>query len=98
MNRPEIRVLADFFHMDEENKPLETLREHCDWVVHIHLADTGRRNPGTGSYPYDRFFGLLKEIGYAGICRPSARSTIPPMTCATAATSCAGTGPTEDMP
>jgi sugar phosphate isomerase/epimerase len=67
VNRPEIRVLADFFHMDEENEPLETLREHRDWVVHIHLADTGRRNPGTGAYPYDRFFGLLKEIGYAGM-------------------------------
>ncbi len=67
VNRPEIRVLADFFHMDEENEPLETLREHRDWVTHIHLADSGRRNPGTGAYPYDRFFGLLKEIGYAGM-------------------------------
>jgi sugar phosphate isomerase/epimerase len=67
VNRPEIRVLADFFHMDEESEPLETLRENRDWVVHVHLADTGRRNPGTGSYPYDRFFGLLKEIGYAGM-------------------------------
>jgi sugar phosphate isomerase/epimerase len=67
VNRPEIRVLADFFHMDEENEPLETLREHRDWVVHVHLADTGRRNPGTGSYDYDRFFGLLKEINYTGL-------------------------------
>jgi sugar phosphate isomerase/epimerase len=67
VNRPEIRVLADFFHMDEENEPLETLREHRDWIVHIHLADTGRRNPGTGSYDYDRFFGLLREIDYQGL-------------------------------
>lgn len=67
VNRPEIRVLADFFHMDEENEPLETLREHRDWIVHVHLADTGRRNPGTGAYPYDRFFEILKEIGYAGM-------------------------------
>jgi sugar phosphate isomerase/epimerase len=67
VNRPEIRVLADFFHMDEENEPLETLRDNRDWVVHVHLADTGRRNPGTGAYPYDRFFGILKETGYAGM-------------------------------
>ncbi len=67
VNRPEIKVLADFFHMDEESEPLETLREHRDWVAHIHLADTGRRNPGSGSYPYDRFFGLLKEIDYQGM-------------------------------
>ena len=96
VNRPEIRVLADFFHMDEENEPLETLREHRDWVVHIHLADTGRRNPGTGSYDYDRFFGLLKEIDYTGtdVGRMQDRPIRPP-TCATATPSCGGIGPTE---
>jgi sugar phosphate isomerase/epimerase len=66
INRPEIRVLADFYHMDEENEPLETLRDCAQWLAHIHLADTGRRNPGSGSYDYDRFMGFLKEIGYAG--------------------------------
>jgi sugar phosphate isomerase/epimerase len=77
VNRPEIRVLADFFHMDEENEPLETLREHRDWVVHIHLADTGRRNPGTGSYDYDRFFGLLREIDYRGLMSAECKITDP---------------------
>ena len=67
VNRHEIKVLADFFHMDEEREPLEVLRTHRDWLAHIHIADTGRRNPGSGSYPYDRFFGLLKEIDYQGM-------------------------------
>jgi sugar phosphate isomerase/epimerase len=66
INRPEIRVLADFYHMDEEHEPLDTLRDCAPWLAHIHLADTGRRNPGSGSYDYDRFMGLLKEIGYRG--------------------------------
>ena len=77
VNRPEIRVLADFFHMDEEDEPLDTLRENRDWIVHIHLADTGRRNPGTGSYPYGRFLGLLKEIGYAGMMSAECKITDP---------------------
>jgi sugar phosphate isomerase/epimerase len=64
VNRPEIRVLADFFHMDEENEPFDTLIEHREWLAHIHLADTGRKNPGTGSYPYDRFFAALQDAGY----------------------------------
>jgi sugar phosphate isomerase/epimerase len=64
VNRPEIRVLADFFHMDEENEPFDTLIEHRQWLAHIHLADTGRKNPGTGSYPYAQFFGALKQAGY----------------------------------
>ena len=66
INRPEIRVLADFYHMDEENEPLDTLRAYAPWLAHIHLADTGRRHPGSGSYDYDRFMGLLKEIVYLG--------------------------------
>lgn len=67
INRPEIRVLADFYHMDVEQEPLETLKANAQWLAHVHLADTGRRNPGTGSYDYDRFFGYLKEIGYTGM-------------------------------
>jgi len=77
VNRPEIRVLADFFHMDEENEPLETLRANRDWIAHIHLADTARRNPGTGGYDYDRFFGLLKEINYRGMMSVECRINDP---------------------
>ena len=67
VGRPEIRVLADFYHMDEEREPLGTLEANRDWLAHIHVADTGRRNPGTGSYDYDGFFGHLRAIGYAGM-------------------------------
>lgn len=67
ISRSEIRVLADFYHMDEEQEPLDALSAHVGWLAHIHIADTGRRNPGTGSYDYDRFFGYLKEAGYTGM-------------------------------
>lgn len=77
INRPQIRVLADFFHMDEEDEPLETLRDNRDWLAHIHLADSGRFSPGSGSYPYDRFFGLLKEIGYAGLMSAECKTREP---------------------
>lgn len=67
VNRPEIRVLADFYHMDEEAEPLQTLLENKDWIAHIHLADTGRKSPGTGHYPYESFFAYLKQAGYNGM-------------------------------
>jgi sugar phosphate isomerase/epimerase len=67
VNRPEIRVLADFYHMDEEHEPLETLAANGAWLSHIHVADTGRKNPGTGSYDYDRFFAQLKSAKYTGM-------------------------------
>ncbi|WP_080415146.1 sugar phosphate isomerase/epimerase family protein [Burkholderia ubonensis] len=67
LNRPEVRGLADFYHMDEEAESLDEVREHCAWLTHIHLADTGRLNPGTGSYDYATFFGHLKACGYQGL-------------------------------
>lgn len=73
INRPEVRVLADFYHMDEEQEPLETLRANRDWLAHIHLADTGRRHPGSGQYDYATFAALLKEIGYTGMISAECR-------------------------
>lgn len=71
LNRPEVRGLADFYHMDEEHEPLRTLREQNGWIAHIHLADTGRLNPGSGTgdmaYDYPEFFGHLKAAGYTGL-------------------------------
>lgn len=67
INSPVVRVLADFYHMDEENEPLETIVEHKDWIAHIHIADTGRLAPGTGAYPYEQFTEILREIKYTGM-------------------------------
>ncbi|MCE7983486.1 MAG: sugar phosphate isomerase/epimerase [Caldilinea sp. CFX5] len=67
VNRPAIRVLADFYHMDEEQEPLQHLLDYKDWLAHIHVADTGRRAPGMGSYPYPEFVSLLEQAGYDGM-------------------------------
>jgi sugar phosphate isomerase/epimerase len=69
--------MADFYHMDEENEPLEVLSTHRDWIVHIQLADTDRENPGTGSYPYTVFFGHLKNSGYTGRVSVEVMHSIP---------------------
>jgi sugar phosphate isomerase/epimerase len=66
VNRPEIRVLADFYHMAEEEEPLEHLVKYKDWLAHVHVADTGRLAPGTGQYPYERFASQLAQAGYEG--------------------------------
>jgi sugar phosphate isomerase/epimerase len=64
--RAPIRVLADFYHMDEEGEPLSELSRHRQWLTHIHVADSGRRAPGTGDYPYASFANELRLAGYAG--------------------------------
>lgn len=67
VDRPAIRVLADFYHMDEEQEALQHLLTYKDWLAHIHVADTDRRAPGTGRYPYAEFVGLLDQAGYDGL-------------------------------
>lgn len=67
VNRPSMRVLADFYHMDEDDEPLETLIDNKDWLAHIHVADSARGAPGSGQYPYTRFIELLRQAGYDGM-------------------------------
>jgi sugar phosphate isomerase/epimerase len=67
VNRPKIQVLADFYHMDEDDEPLSHLVEYKDWLAHIHVADTGRLAPGTGQYPYQEFADGLRAAGYEGL-------------------------------
>jgi sugar phosphate isomerase/epimerase len=67
LNCSEVRAHADFYHMDEESEDLSTLVENASWLGHVHLADSGRMNPGTGAYPYAAFFRTLKTAGYRGL-------------------------------
>lgn len=73
VKRPSIQVLADFYHMDEDDEPLGTIIDNRDWLAHIHVADSGRLAPGTGSYPYETFVNHLQQIGYQGMVSVECR-------------------------
>ncbi|MGP4039272.1 sugar phosphate isomerase/epimerase family protein [Gracilibacillus sp. D59] len=64
VDHPSIQVLADFYHMDEEREPLSHITDTGSLLSHIHVADTDRLAPGTGTYPYETFVNYLKEINY----------------------------------
>ena len=65
VNRKSIQVLADFYHMDEESEQLTNIVDASEWIKHIHVADTGRLAPGTGTYPYAAFADCLREANYS---------------------------------
>lgn len=65
--RPSIQVLADFYHMDEDDEPLDNVVKCKDYLEHVHVADSDRGAPGTGQYPYPEFARLLAEAGYDGM-------------------------------
>lgn len=66
VNSPSIQVLADFYHMEEEQEPLENIVQAGALLKHVHVADTGRFAPGTGIYPYESFVKTLHQAGYNG--------------------------------
>jgi sugar phosphate isomerase/epimerase len=66
VDRPGLKVIADFWHLDQEREPLDHLRTYAEWIVYVQVADTDRKRPGSGSYDYDAFFGHLRDGGYTG--------------------------------
>ncbi len=70
---PNVMVLADFYHMDEDHEPLDAIAQYGPWLRHIHVADTGRLYPGSGSYPYKEFVEEVTKANYDGMISVECR-------------------------
>jgi sugar phosphate isomerase/epimerase len=67
VNRPAIRIMADFFHMSiEEADIAESIRLAAPFVRYIHVADSNRKQPGRGHLDFRPGFRSLKAAGYDG--------------------------------
>ena len=66
INRPEIRVLADYYHMVKQSEPLDHLLEAGAWLQHAHTSDDERRLPSRRGFDQRRFLQYLKRAGYTG--------------------------------
>lgn len=67
VNSPNIKILADFFHMNiEESSIEESLNKYSSLIGLIHLADSNRLAPGEGHIDFRRALKCLMEIGFKG--------------------------------
>jgi sugar phosphate isomerase/epimerase len=67
VNHPNIRVMADIFHMMRENEEPEALIEAGKYLVHCHIAELRSRTaPGMDGDDFRPYFYALKKIGYKG--------------------------------
>ncbi|MGC4006709.1 MAG: TIM barrel protein [Pirellulales bacterium] len=67
LDRPNVRVLADLFHMSiEEADPAAAIRAAGSWIGHVHLADSNRRAAGMGHMSYPPLIAALNAIGFDG--------------------------------
>lgn len=67
INHPNVKLLADFYHMRVENEPLDAVEKAGEMLKHLHIANSNGR-----VYPlhaeedmYEPFFASLHKIGYA---------------------------------
>jgi len=64
---PDVGIMADFFHMNiEESDMAASIRAAGEHLIHVHVADSNRLQPGRGHIDFKPSFTALKEIGYDG--------------------------------
>ena len=67
VNRANFRILADFYHMDQNNESLSVLEKYADRLAHVHIANRERKMTGDADREYVRErIGVLNKIGYNG--------------------------------
>jgi sugar phosphate isomerase/epimerase len=67
VNRPNMKLMPDVFHMNIEDKTIGgELEKNIGYVAYIHLADSNRLAPGQGHTDFGDIFKCLKRAGYAG--------------------------------
>lgn len=66
VNRPNVKVLYDFYHEQRAGGNLiEKLEKNIDWVGLVHIADVpGRHEPGTGEINYKNIYRTLGKLHY----------------------------------
>jgi sugar phosphate isomerase/epimerase len=63
----EIKIMADFFHMHIEEVDIAgSILAAGPHIVHVHVADSNRLQPGRGHLDFRTGFAALKEVGYDG--------------------------------
>jgi len=67
-NFPNVKILADTFHMNiEEPDIVESVESHLDRIGYVHVADSNRRFPGAGHIDFERIASSLRSRGYRGV-------------------------------
>lgn len=67
VGHPNVKIIADIFHMLRNGEPPDNIRACRDVLVHCHIAEKeGRTAPGVKGDDFRPYFKALADIGYAG--------------------------------
>lgn len=83
LNTCGVKVLADLFHMNIEEKNIaSSIRHNADLLGHVHFADSNRKPVGYGHTDMQPICECLKEINYKGYISAEAFAWPDPETAA----------------
>lgn len=67
IDHPNIRLLADIFHMLRMDEPPQHIRDVGHLLAHTHIAEKGKRTPpGVDGDDFTPYFQALKDVGFRG--------------------------------
>ena len=67
IDRPNVKVMLDCFHMNIEEDFLgDAIRTAGKYLGHFHIGECNRKVPGKGHMPWDEMGKALHDIGYEG--------------------------------
>lgn len=78
VDHPNIKLLADFYHMFHDNEAVDDVAKVGDRLRHTHLADLGRVAPGfaaEGEADFIGFFRALNAANYDARCSFEGQTT-----------------------
>jgi sugar phosphate isomerase/epimerase len=71
---PGLRLVADGYHLAEENEDVSVVRDVAPLLAHVHVCGPGRRPPAPGDEDYlAPLLGALADAGYSGRCSIECR-------------------------
>jgi sugar phosphate isomerase/epimerase len=66
-DHPNVRLLADYYHMLKEGEPATEIARFGPLIRHTHIAElSGRAFPGKSREDFSPFFQALHQAGYKG--------------------------------
>lgn len=67
VDHPNVKLLADIYHMLRENEPANEIIKAGEYLRHCHIAENKDRGaPGAANEDFTPYFAALKQIGYTG--------------------------------
>ena len=66
VNRPQVMLMADFFHMQLNGEALDELLPAGSYLIHAHIAEPGRGRPQSTAAEHHHFLQTLRRAGYDG--------------------------------